>query len=355
MDVRVGSTVIGDGHLTFVVAEMAWSHDGSVDKAKVIVRGAARARANAINLHLTSMPDYMVPSYGSGPGRVSAGKETRPVFDYLQSINLPQADWVELVEYSRSLDLAVSTLCNDHASLEFAASRLNPDIYMIHPSAIGEEAFVRAVARQGKPTVLYLGGCWMGEAERAILWARGEGNQQLILQHGFQGYPTRPPEMNLRFIPTLKGMFGFPVAFGDHTEGGSELALIAPLLAVAAGANVIEKHITHDRAAKGEDFEAALNPAEFATLVQYLRQTEEALGSSTWRPLSQRGLDYRSVVRKRAVAARAIAKGARIGPSDVVFKRADAGVFPEELPILIGRRTIAELEESTPITWDDVA
>lgn len=355
MVITIGNNTIGDEYPIFIVAEMAWSHDGSVEKAKTIIQGAAEAKANAINFHLTSLKDYMVPFYGSGPGRVSAGKETGSIFAYLQSINPGWSDWIELVAYARNLGLMVSTLCNDFQSLEFASSQLDPDVFMIHPSAIGEEAFVRTVAKLQKPIVLYIGGCWLGEVERAVLWAKEEGNGQLILQHGFQSYPTEPAEMNLRFIPTLKGLFGLPIAFGDHTDGGSELALIVPLLAAAMGANVIEKHITYDRAARGEDFESALGPADFKILVQRLRQAEKAFGSSTWHPLSSRELDYRSAVKKRAVANQTIPKDTAITLENITFKRADAGIYPEELNVLIGRRAATELGENTPITWDVVA
>ncbi len=355
MAITIGSYQVGDGCPTFVVAEMAWAHDGSVDKAGTIVEGAARAGASAINFHLTSMKDYMVPDYGTGRGRVSAGKETRPVFDYLQSINLSQSDWLKLSAQAHDRGLLVSAMCNDFASLDFAASRLHPDMLMIHPSAIGEEAFVRAVAGVQKPVVLYIGGLWLGEVERAIRWAKEAGNEQLILQHGFQSYPTAPADLNLRFISTLKRLFGLPVAFGDHTDGGSEMALVVPLLAAGMGANVIEKHITYDRSARGEDFESALDPADFKVMVERLRQAEAALGSSAWRPLSPRELDYRGVVRKRAVASRALPRDTIITLEDIAFKRSDAGLYPEDVHILIGRKTIKKLDENSPVTWDVVA
>ena len=354
MSIKIGNYVIGDGQPTFVVAEMAYSHDGSADKAKAIIEGAAQAGANAINFHLTSVEDYMVPSYRPGAGRVSAGKETRPIFEYLQSINLDWSDWLYLFAYAHDRGLLVSAMCNDFQSLEFASSQLNPELFMVHPSTLNEEAFVRAAARLSKPMVLYIGGSWLGEVERAILWAKEEGNEQLILQHGFQSYPTAPSDMHLRFIPTLKKLFGLPVAFGDHTDGGSEQALIVPLLAAAMGANVIEKHITYDRSAHGEDFESALDPKDFGVFVQRLRQAEAAFGSSTWRPLSGRELDYRDVVKKRAVARHTILKGGVITPDDVTFKRSDAGIYPEELHVLIGRHAAENLEGNTPITWEVV-
>ena len=55
---------IGDGQGVFIIAEMAWSHDGSLEKALKIVDAAGDAKADAICLHFTSVPDYMTPEYG---------------------------------------------------------------------------------------------------------------------------------------------------------------------------------------------------------------------------------------------------------------------------------------------------
>ena len=72
---------------TYIIAEMAYSHDGSVELANAIVSMAAEAGADAISIHFTHMPDYMVRHFGAGLGRVSAGKDTQPIYDYLCEIS----------------------------------------------------------------------------------------------------------------------------------------------------------------------------------------------------------------------------------------------------------------------------
>lgn len=351
--IKIGSRLIGDGQPTYVVAEMAWSHDGSVDKAKVIVDGAADAGADAINLHLTDLPSYMVPFYGAGPGRVSGSQEQLEVYKYLDNINLSFDDIEGLIAYAQGKGLAVSTMCNDMESAIFATEKVNPDILMLHPSCVGDEMLLRKVASKGKPLVLYVGGLLLGEAEQAVLWAKEEGNDQVILQHGFQSYPTAIEDNNLRYIETLKRLFGLPVAFGDHTDGGDPMAVIVPIMGVAMGANVIEKHITPDRDAKGEDYESALGPKEFKMFVDQLRQAEQTMGSPNWRPLSERERNYRSVVRKRAVAKENITAGSILTRENITFKRCDIGFMPEEISGLFGNVAAGEdLAENTPIVWE---
>jgi sialic acid synthase SpsE len=146
-----------------------------------------------------------------------------------------------------------------------------------------------------------------------------------------------------------------PVGYADHTEGDSELALAAPLMALGLGACVLEKHLTHDRSARGEDWEAALNPDEMARFVRLVRGVEKIFGSAFVRPFSTAELDYRKVCKKRAVARVAICRDEAITADKVAFKRSDDGVSPEEAALLVGRRALRDLAPNDAITWDVVA
>lgn len=338
----------------YVIAEMAWSHDGSLEKAKKIAKGAAEASADAMNLHVTSVKDYMISTYGAGPGKVSnTDKEISSVYQYLEDINLKPEDYKSLSTFIHDLGLKVSVMCNDLTSLDYTMSNLNPDLLMIHPSSVTDESFVKSVASQMKPTVLYCGGLTLGEIERAILICQSVGNSRLILQHGFQNYPTLIEHNHIKYIKTLADLFNFPISFTDHTDADDPMALIVPLLSIPFGVRIIEKHITFNRLEKGEDYESALNPEEFKTFVKYLRQAESAMGRQCWGPLSPKQNEYRGVVFKRAVAARPIAIGDTLTLENVIFKRADYGLLPAESYMILNKtKAKAVVEEGRPITWE---
>jgi sialic acid synthase SpsE len=352
--IKVGKKEIGDGLPAFVIAEVAWSHDGSKEKAKKIIDAAADANADAICFHITSMEDYMIPLYGSGKGRVSAGKDTLPVYKYLSNINLDDKAWAELFPHARKRGLLVITMCNDHPSLALA-SKLGVDGYVISPASLCEVEMVKGVAGKGKPVFLRIGGALMEEVERAITWIRGEGNEYIVLIHGFQSYPTKLEDINMRLIPTLKKKFSVQVGFADHTDGGEELALVVPLVALPFDATVIEKHITHDRSLRGEDFESALDPKDFKRFVHNLREMEKAFGSPEIRPLSPEELNYRQVARKRTVANVDIRRGEKITRKMIAFKRSDEGVFPDEGLHIMGKVAIKDIKKNEPITKDKVS
>ena len=349
--IKIKNKTIGDNFPAFIVAEMAWSHDGSVDKAKKIVKAASEAGADAIKFHITSLEDYMVPRYRSGKGRVSAGKETRRIYDYLKSINLERKAWKELFSYAKGLGLLICVMCNDLPSFKFAR-KLNPGIYDVHSSCLSDEDFIKEVAKEMKPVFLGIGASTLGEVEKAISWIKETGNNDVALMYGFQSYPTRLEDMHLRYIQSLKQIFSLPVGFADHTDGGSELALITPLVALPFGANIIEKHLTYDRSARGEDFESALDPRDLKKLVQLVREVEKAFGSSAVRPFSEQEINYRQVSKKRAVAKVNIKKNEKITKDKIAFKRSDEGVYPEESKFLIGRTAKSNIKKDEGLTWE---
>lgn len=150
-----------------VIAEMAYSHDGKREFAEKIVRDAAAAGADAVSIHITHMPDYMVRHYGSGPGRVSAGKETSSIYDYLVGISLSFDDWRAVAATARDADLDLVVMPNDAPSLAFAKT-LDPAALVVPPASFEDREFVEEIGRACKPVYVRVGGATMGEIEAVI-------------------------------------------------------------------------------------------------------------------------------------------------------------------------------------------
>ena len=65
------------------------------------------------------------------------------------------------------------------------------------------------------------------------------------------------------------------MGFSDHSQ-----SILAPSLAVALGAKIIEKHFTLNNNYKGPDHSSSLNFKDFKNFINQIRQTEKILGSS---------------------------------------------------------------------------
>jgi N,N'-diacetyllegionaminate synthase len=351
-EIKIKGKKIGNNNPVFIVAEMACSHDGSMEIAKKIIEAAFKAGADAINFQMTDLANYMVENYSAGG--VSQGKGKGDIYKYLEKIFwFKEKEWQELFNYAKKKNLIISATINDLKSGEIA-HKLNADIYQIHSSSLGEKNLVKQVARFKKPVCLKIGGTFLGEIEKAVGLIINEGNYKTMLQHGFQSYPTKIEEVNLRFITALKKMFDLPVGYGDHTDGSDPLALVIPLLSIPFGVSFLEKHLTHNRAAKCEDFESALNPDDFKRFVAYVRMAEKGLGQEQCHIFSQDEKQYRNISKKRAVAGADIRAGERITENKIVFKRANQGIFPEEADYLLKRIAKQDIKKDEPITWDKI-
>jgi sialic acid synthase SpsE len=248
----------------------------------------------------------------------------------------------------RELDLPVLAEVFDRTSLSIG-ERHRVAAYKIHSTDTENPELIRAVAATGKPLLFSTGGSDLGKVEGALLEARREGNEQAILMHGVQNFPTRIEDSHLRFIGTLKSSFGLPVGFQDHVDGGSPMARILPALALAFGADLVEKHITLDRSARGFDFESALDPAPFREMVELLRQTEKAAGGSE-APAGESAAAYHRLMRRAVVSREKISKGAPLRREQVSFLRNETGLAPLEAARLFGRAARRDIEAWEPLT-----
>lgn len=341
---KVGKKTIGDGYPTYIVGEMAWSHDGSIDKAKVIIEACKNAGCDAINFHITCLEDYMVPHY-------QVDEKSSSAFEKLEELALPFDAWPELFNYAKKIGIQISALCNDLKSVELV-KKLDPDVCMFHASCITEGKLVRNIARIGKPVFFAMGGSTIEEISQAIKWLVEEGCDKIALLYGIQSYPTELPDNNMNFLVTLKSMFGRPVGFSGHTDAEDPLALVVPLMSIPLGANILEKHVTYDRSKKGTDYFAALNPEEIKIFVDHVRRIETVFGSSKIRPFSEAEKNYRQLVRKRIVAIKDLKKGHILSDEDVHAMRATKGISPDQIKIYLGKELKKDIKKYESITED---
>jgi len=337
---------------THIIAEIAWGHDGRINQAIALLKAAKEAKADSISIHITELEDYMVKHYGSGDGKVSAGRETLDVYKYLEKINLQQKDWILFKKEADRLNMKLCVMPNDISSLIFAEEQIKPDYYVVSAACFVEENFLRKIASFKRKTLFRIGGAYLGEIEKAVNIFREAGNNEIIILHGFQNYPTKLEETNICQLKVLKDLFGLEVGLADHIDGSDPISKVVPALALAYGATYIEKHLTLDREAKSEDFESALDPLQFNEFVHNVRAAEIAIGSQKFGALSDATVRYRNVSRKRIVAKEEISAGTPITTENISYKRSDIGLQPDQTKILLRRSAKENIKKDDSITLE---
>jgi sialic acid synthase SpsE/spore coat polysaccharide biosynthesis protein SpsF (cytidylyltransferase family) len=318
-----------------VIAELAQSYEGSYADAEALVRAAAEADADAVKFQIFQADELAVPAY--------------EYYDLYKKLELSEPQWDALFTLARSRGVLPIADVFGIPTCEML-DRLDVAAYKVHAADMRNLALLRAIGRTGRPVLVSCGGSTSGEIGDAITTLRGAGTRELCLLHGFQDSPTKPEDTRFLRLRALTRAFGLPVGFADHIDGEHALARHWPLLALTAGASVIEKHFTLQRADQKEDYISALNPDEFAEMVRHIRTVEAGLGRDDF-DFAAAEAEYRRGFRKRVVATRALPAGHRVTSDDVALKRAPGdGLFD---PGDVVDRTLRQpVADNTPIVID---
>ena len=319
--ISIRDRVIADGEATYLVAEMACAHDGEVAMAHQLVDKAAESGADAIQLQLFKANTLVSP--------------LRPEAELLQRLELPTESWTDIIEHARQTGLHVWATVLDEEMLTLAKDAA-VDAYKIHASDLFNYRLLDAAAETGEITSLCTGGSTVAEIQVVLSRLRDRGCGKLLLVHGFQGYPTKLEDCNLRFIDHLKQQTDCLVGYQDHTDGGSPLAISIPLVAIGLGACVLEKHFTLDPLAKGTDHESSLDPDQLKAFCDRVREIDVALGPAGCERMSEAEGRYGQAVRKRVVAVRDIKKGDRITRDMLACFRSDSGASADRIDEIVG-------------------
>jgi N,N'-diacetyllegionaminate synthase len=204
------------------------------------------------------------------------------------------------------------------------------------------------VARKQRPMIIATGMATLAEIEQAVETVRNEGNEQIVLLHCISIYPPDYDMIHLRNMEMMQQAFDVPVGFSDHSLGTA-----IPLAAIALGASVIEKHFTLDREMPGWDHAISANPGELRTIVEEGRNVFDSLGSHR-RTVSEAEIEKRKKFRRSLVTCSALRQGHVISEADLDAKRPGTGISPDELPYVLGRKLMKDVQQDQVIRWEDL-
>ncbi|MDR1867018.1 MAG: N-acetylneuraminate synthase family protein [Treponema sp.] len=241
-----------------IIAELGTGHNGDRKKALELIDAASEAGTRCIKVQIVYADEILHPNTGTvmlpgGPVRL---------YDRFKSIEVSPDFFLELKEYSESKGLMfLATPFGLQSARELRA--LNPYAIKIASPELNHIPLLKEVASYGIPVILSSGVSTVADIEQAVTLLSASA-VPLCLLHCVTAYPAPETAYNVRVLRSLNAIFGIPVGISDHSLD----PYTVPVLAVAMGAAVIEKHFCLSRSDSGLDDPIALTPKDFAALVQ---------------------------------------------------------------------------------------
>lgn len=264
--VKIADKIIGDGYPCFIIAEIGINHNGSVALAKKMIDIAVTTGCDAVKFQKRTV-DVVYTKEELAKERVSVFGTTNG--DLKRGLEFSKKQYYEIDSYCRERGILWFASCWDEQSVDFI-NEFNPPCYKIASASLTDDNLLKYTKAKGKPILLSTGMSTMDEIKHAVD-ILGEDN--LVIYHCTSTYPSNAEETNLKVIETLKKEFNCPVGYSGHERG-----VTPSVLAVALGANSVERHITVDRTNWGSDQAASLEMAGLSHMVRDIRQVPDLLG-----------------------------------------------------------------------------
>ncbi len=325
-----------------VVAEIGVNHDGRRERAAELIHVAKRSGATAVKLQLFD-PAMLLSNQAQLAGYQRESDSS--VFDMLERLMLKADDLRHLRAEARRIGIHFVLTPFSLENVELLAD-LHVDAVKIASPDVVNTPLIKAAAELGKPMLISTGTADLEELAPCVEIVR---DQPACLLHCISCYPTPTEDASLGALPAMAARYCLPVGYSDHTNEPSMGAL-----AVAAGACVIEKHLTYDRRASGPDHAASFDAQQFAQYVAQIRNAQTIVGP---RCKQVHGVEQevRVISRQSVCMKHDLAAGRTITRNDVTIKRPGTGIPAADYEKVLGRRLARDVKANDLLQDDDLA
>lgn len=318
---------------TIIIAEAGVNHNGSMAMARQLIDAAKKCGVDYVKFQTTKSPEAITSKFARMADYQKKNlNEDGSQLEMLRKILLHMDDFAELNRYCRDIGIKFMSTPFDLESVDFLAD-LDMDYMKVPSGEVTNLPYLRKIAKLNIPVIMSTGMCSLGEIESAmdILTKNGLNESDISLLHCNTEYPTPFCDVNLKAMLTLKQCFGVRVGYSDHTRG-----IEVPIAAVAMGAEIIEKHFTLDKTLPGPDHIASLEPTELETMVNSIRNIDQAIGNGIKQVTNSERKNIK-IARKSIIAAKDIMAGEVFTEENLTVKRPGNGISPMHWDDVIGR------------------
>jgi sialic acid synthase SpsE len=351
---RLGKKLVGLNQPTYFIADISANHDGSLKRAKLLIRLAADCGADAAKFQ-----NFRAPRIVSDVGFRSLGSQLSHQSNWMRSVFQVYAEASLPWEWTPILKEECEACGIEYFSAPYdleAVDMLDPyvEVFKIGSGDITWPEMLRKVASKQKPVLLATGASDMRDVQRAVN-ELVKINPRLVLMQCNTNYTVNRDNfryIQLRVLETYRETFPkLLLGLSDHTPGHATV-----LGAVALGARVIEKHFTDDNRREGPDHPFSMTPESWREMVDRTRELESALGA----PLKTVEKNEREtvIVQRRCLRASTYLRSGTVLRSDMLEALRPAppdAVMPYDLPRVIGKQLTSDLAAGEFLRWTMVA
>jgi pseudaminic acid synthase len=325
----------------FFVAEISANHNGSLFHAKKLIKIAKKCGADAVKLQ-TYTPDTLTLQSNKPDFRIRGGLwNGKTLWDLYEKAQTPFEWHKELFNYAKKLKITCFSTPFDESAVDLLES-LNCPIYKIASFEMNHIPLIKRVAKTKKPIIISTGMANLKEIDLAYKTAKKNGAKEIILLYCVSNYPSNISDFNFNNINILKERYNCKIGFSDHSTDNKVVAA-----AIAAGAEVIEKHVALESQKKGFDLAFSLKGKEIKDYAQVIKDTSLIMGKKFF---FRNKSENRSLQFRRSIyAVSNIKKGEKFTKKNIRVIRPGFGIQPVYFEKLINKKSPFNVKREMPL------
>ena len=315
----------------FFVAEISANHNGSLLQAKKLIKIAKRYGADAVKLQ-TYTPDTLTIKSNRPDFKIRSGLwNGKTLWDLYEKAQTPFEWHKELFNYAKKLKITCFSTPFDETAVDLLEG-LECPFYKVASFEMNHIPLIKKIAQTKKPMIISTGMANLKEIDMAYKVAKKNGAKEIILLYCVSNYPSKISDFNFNNIRILKERYNCKVGFSDHSTDNKVL-----VAAIAAGAEVIEKHIALEGQQKGFDLAFSLKGKEIKNYVQVIKDSSLMMGKKYF--FRNKSENQSLQFRRSIYAVSDIKKGEKFTKKNIRVIRPGFGLQPIYFEKLINKKS----------------
>jgi len=326
---------------SFFIAEVSANHNGSLSRAKKIIYTAKKYGADAVKLQ-TYTPNTITIKSKKKDFVIRGGLwNGNTLWDLYKKAQTPFEWHKELFDYAKKIKITCFSTPFDESAVDLLES-LNCPFYKVASFEMNHIPLIKKIAQTRKPIIISTGMANLKEIDLAYKTAKKNGAKEIILLYCVSNYPSKISDFNFNNIKILKERYNCKVGFSDHSTDNKVVAA-----AIAAGAEVIEKHIALEGQKKGFDLAFSLKGKEIKEYAQVIKDTSLMMGKKYF---FRNASENQSLQFRRSIyAVSDIKKGEKFTKKNIRVIRPGFGIQPVYFEKLINKKSPFNIKSDMPI------
>ena len=244
-----------------VIAEIAQSHDGSLNYVHSFIDEVARAGANIIKFqaHFASDESSKEESFRTF---TTYKKETR--FEYWKRMQFSNEEWAEIYKHVKKRKLLFSASVFSTKSIT-VLKKIGVDIWKIPSGESLDLGLIKEVTKvSSKPLFISTGMNTQKEVDNIYNFMKKKKNN-FMLMHCVSQYPCEDKNMGMNILREYSKRYNCLIGYSDHSG-----KLEVPLIALENEINAVEVHVTFNKKLFNPDVTSSIDFNDLNFLCNYV-------------------------------------------------------------------------------------